>query len=153
MLQTAQIIREEQFLNIVANAQGNAPDNIAENSEDDVSHNALFRKVTHFYYNTRIRLSFSVSETYKSQYVLIRGMIEFHRPKHFVFSYNKEQRLIEIDINVNELGELELFLSKVLVWLKKENQFRFALKIALEFETRYKLENERVYELMKNTIS
>ena len=153
MLQTAQIIREDQYLNIVENEQ----DNVVEKSEEGVSYypinNALFKKVTHFYYNTRIRLSFSVSDTYRSQYVMARGMIEFHRPKNFVFSYNKKQGLIEVDINVSELEELQLFLSTVLVWLRHENQFRLSLKIVLEFENRYKLERDSVYELMKNTMS
>ena len=154
MLQTAQIAREEHYLNIVEQSEVTASTGFAEKSNQhfvDNIGNPLFGKVAPLYYKTRIHLQFSISERYRSQYVMIKGLIEFHRPKRFSFNYSAPPRVIEIDVDVKQLDELTLFLARVLVWLQRENQFRLALKIALEFESRYRLERDSVYQIMKKT--
>ena len=151
MLQTAQIAQEEQYLNILTSSQAAASIDIIEKSNQRLFHfnNPLFGKVTPLYYKKRIHLQFSISEKYRAHYVMIKGLIEFHRSKDFSFNYNASHRAFEIDVDVNQLEELSLFLSKVLVWLQRETRFRLALKIALEFENRYRLERDSVYELLK----
>ena len=84
---------------------------------------------------------------------MIRGLIEFHRIRAFTFNYDLKQRLIVADIDIKDLPHLQSFLLKVLQWLKQEGQFRLALKIARDFESRYQLERESVYTILKNTVA
>lgn len=111
----------------------------------------LFGKITIFHYKERIRLSFRLSDTYKSDFVLIRGLIEFRRTKDVHFAYDRGQRTLTTDITANQLHQLPSFFSGILDGIKSEKKFRHALKMALEFERRYKLERESLYEILRNS--
>ena len=155
MLQTAETLNEEQYLKLADQQISKGASHFAENSDGDFRYDQItieiFGKVSPFYYRNRLRLLFSVSGENKPDFIMIRGLIEFYRSKDFLFNYNLKQLTIETDIDASQLNELKLFLSRVAVWLKQEKQFRMALKIALNFENRYKLESESIYSIMKNT--
>ncbi len=107
--------------------------------------NGLFDKVSSIYNEERVRLILSVSEEFSSDFALVRGLIEFNRPRHLAFEYNQELRTVEADIRSNRLGELEQFLSLVFDLMVRERRFRGDLKRAIEFENRSRLERERIY--------
>jgi len=113
--------------------------------------NGLFNKVSPFYYKERVRLTLSVSDKSKPDFSLIRGLIEFNRPRNLAFYYDMKSRSVWIDISSSELDRLQKFLSLVFDLLVKERQFRHALKMAMEFENRYRLERDSVYGILKNT--
>jgi hypothetical protein len=118
---------------------------------NNVIQDTLFDKISTFSYNKRLRLSLGIRELYKGDFVLIRGLIEFHRTRDLKFTFDKNNRSIEADIDRVQLADLQSFLIAITTWLKKEKQFRIALKIVREFENRYKLEAASVYEVMRNT--
>lgn len=154
MTQTAQI-PDGQFLKLSDTDFRTASRNIAEDNQSDITAalgaNKLFGKLSPLFYNGRIRLSFRIADEYKTDYILIKGLLEFHRPKDFLFTYYREQRSAVVDINANRLDHLQVFLSEIFKWVRQEKQFRHALKIVLEFEGRYKSERESVYQILENT--
>jgi hypothetical protein len=153
MTQTAERLKDEQYLKLATAEVGDVE---KENINADVKFvidTPLFKKSAPFYYRNRLRVSLTISEEFRNSYIMVRGLIEFHRPKDFSFTYQLMKRTIEADIEVVHLETLKVFLGKVLLWTKQEKQFKHALKLALEFETRYKLERDSVYAVMNNTVA
>ena len=99
----------------------------------------------------RVRLHFSVGQSLPSDFTLVKGLIEFHRPKDFHFKFDRKQKTISLDVDLDHIDRLTTFLSGVEEWVRKEKQFRHALKMAIEFERRYQLERESVYAILKNS--
>lgn len=155
MIQTAQIHSEKQYLVLSDQVSDKISQAFVATSAshglDSLLANHLFQKISPFHYNNRIRISFRISDDYKSDFVLLKGLIEFNRPKDLVFAYDREQRSITTDIREDQPDQLRLFLSSILAWLNQEKKFRHALRIALEFESRYKFERDSVYEILRNT--
>ena len=102
-------------------------------------------------YKERVRLHFSVAHSLPSEFTFVKGLIEFHRPKDFNFKYDRKQKTISIDVDLDQIDRLATFISGVEEWVRKEKQFRHALKMAIEFERRYQLERESVYAILKNS--
>lgn len=158
MSQTAEnILTEPQYLQIANEeiqiiADGLSPV-LNNESGSPIIENILFNKVTSLYYKKRVRLSISLSDEFKKHFVMMRGLIEFHRSKSLSFYYDVKQKTFEADIDVNQLNHLQSFFNKVSLWLKEEIRFKEALKIVLEFEHRYKIESASAYALLKNSTS
>lgn len=123
----------------------------AQETKPAIFENILFSGVTPLYYNSRVRLSFSVADEFATKYAMIKGLIEFHRSKHFSFQYNVKQKTVEVDSDESHLPELQLFLNDVLLWLQQEIQFKNTLKAVLHFEKEYKLKSAAMYSLLKRT--
>jgi hypothetical protein len=113
-----------------------------------LSDNGLFDKVSRFYYEGRIRLTFSVAG--KSDFGLIRGLLEFNRPNTLRFRYDGKNRTVGTDLRADQLEELQELLARVRELLEGEKRFRHALKLAIDFENRYRLERDSVYAVLKN---
>ena len=146
----ANILTEEQYLQIVDEAS--TPSDYSSNEynvETPVLESVLFDNVSPLYYKSKVRLSLSLSEEFKRHFVMIKGLIEFHRSKNFSFEYNVAQKRIEADIEVSELHNLQIFFESVLRWLNEELKFKETLKVILEFEHRYRLEQAEIYSLLR----
>ena len=152
MAQSASLPGEEQYLQVVNKGSENLSNHSLINVTDSsVIENILFSKTSPLFYKTRAYFSFSLSEEFKKNFVMIRGLIEFHRPRNFSFEYNSAQKAIETDIEVNHLEDLRVFLHDVSIWLVQEIKFKETLKIILDFEHRYKVARSEVYALLKNS--
>jgi hypothetical protein len=153
MLQTAASISHSHYLQIAGKEITDINTGISlpgEELNSPFNSNQLFQKAAPFYYNDRVRLSFSIAEKFTDQFILIKGLIEFNRPKHFSFTYNPVQKTVETDIEVNQIKELQSFYTSVYGWLKKEIQFKDTLKLILDWENRNKKEMAAVYSLLHN---
>ena len=150
MAQSASLSNAEQYLQVVNIGSENFSNHSSIRvAESTVIENILFSKVSPLFYKSRVHFSFSLSEEFKKNFVLIKGLIEFHRSKNFSFEYNFEQKAIETDIEVSQLEDLQAFLNDVSVWLRQEIKFKETLKIILDFENRYKVAKAEVYALLK----
>ncbi|HEX6224696.1 MAG TPA: hypothetical protein VFZ52_09810 [Chryseolinea sp.] len=98
-------------------------------------------------------MSLSVSDDFKGNFVLIKGLIEFHRSKDLRFEYNFSQRLVEIDLEIDQLKSLQLFLQWISASFLREIDFKKNLKTVLEFENRYKIARAEVYALIQKPVS
>src|SRR5688572_5346111 len=150
---TAQIRPEDQYLKVsktenpslktVSGPSGTVRTRVGQ-EDAAADHN------TSLHYRARVRLHFTVADRLPSDFTLVKGLIEFHRPKEFSFEYDRKQKTIALDIDLDDIDRLATFLSALEEWVRKEKQFRHALKMAIEFERRYQLERESVYAILKN---
>ena len=101
----------------------------------------------------RVGFHFTVAASSPSDFTLVKGLIEFHRPKEFLFQYDRKQNTISLVVELNQIDPLATFLLRVEEWVRKEKRFRHALRIALDFEKRYQLEQESVYAVLKNSVA
>lgn len=95
-------------------------------------------------YANRIRVSFSFQAS-RARFILLRGLIEFHRPKYFLFTYHRESGVIDADIPESEFASFKIFLGKVGALFTAEENFKTSLRHVLEFESRYQAERNAVY--------
>jgi hypothetical protein len=98
-------------------------------------------------YNHRVRLTAKVKLGLK-EFILLRGLIEFHRPANFFFTYDRKERTIEADFRESEFESLKEFLNVVSGWLNTELGFRSSLRKIIDFEARYRAERNSLYGLL-----
>ena len=123
----------------------NNDSNKAEKIVDELKSDIDFAgSATAFIYNNRIRFNFGVSSNAK-RFALLKGLIEFHRPKNFLFTYDTNAKQIEADVHEADYAAFRNFLVSVDQWLKNEIDFKAALKNAIEFESKYRSERAAVY--------
>jgi hypothetical protein len=97
------------------------------------------------YYKNRARLHFNLTNEYLPHFILIRGLIEFNRPKHLKFTYASDRKRMEIDLEVSEFDELTKLFRTVYAEVRKEIQFKTVLRKQIAFEREYRLESAAVY--------
>lgn len=105
----------------------------------------FFTRENSLYYNDRARITFSLAGEFSSYFILVKGLTEFYRPKHLKFAFDQSRKAITIDLAVAELHDLSKLLRVVQQELLREISFKAALRRAIEFEKRYRLEAEEVY--------
>ena len=150
MAHSSSLSHEEQYLQVVNKESASHSDNSLVNVGGiPVVENILFSKVSPLFYKTRVHLSLVLSEELKRNFVMIKGLLEFHRSRHFSFEYNFSQKTIETDIEVSQLKDLRAFLHDVSIWLTQEIKFKETLKTILDFENQYKVTRSLVYALLK----
>jgi hypothetical protein len=119
--------------------------NKAEKIVDELKSDIGFAEsATAFIYNNRIRFNIGVSSNAK-RFALLRGLIEFHRPKNFLFTYDTDAKQIEADVREVDYTAFLNFLVSVNQWLKNEVDFKAALRNVIEFEKKYRSEGAAVY--------
>ena len=145
MAQSAQSLFSERYENILltSSERKSTTSSIVTFTPDSDTfyyhHNA-------FYYKNRARLQFNVTNEFLSQFVLIRGLIEFIRPKHLRFTFTPDRKSMEIDLEVSEFDELNLLFRRVYSELRKEIRFKAALKRAIAFDQAYQRERAEIYQ-------
>lgn len=102
-----------------------------------------------FYYEDRVRITLTLRAPYETHYVLVKGLLEFHRLKDFLFTFNRNERTIDVGIHKKDIKKLHEFLFQVSLWLDKEIQFKSVLKDILKFERVYKEKMKEVYSLQR----
>jgi hypothetical protein len=118
-------------------------------NEIAVPDGTFYKSETQLKYGDKVKLSFSVKETYRTHFVLIKGLLEFHRPPGFVFAYNKQEGTFEVTTSSagisQPLESLNKFLRKVAAWLDQEISFKRQLKDMMAFEREYRAKLAKVY--------
>ena len=143
---------EDHYLRLVSKVLEGPFDSLPFNQKT-VFENVLFDRVLPLFYKTRVHLSLSMSDDFKGNFVLIKGLIEFHRSKDLRFEYNFPRKLVEIDVEIDQLQSLQLFLQWISASFLREIDFKKNLKTVLEFENRYKIARAEVYALIQKPVS
>lgn len=105
----------------------------------------LFHQTSPFYYDGDARLTFTVADEYAGEFVLIRGLIEFHRSKELSFTYDRQAHSLVAVVKQTQLETLYQFLDLIYDLLKKERRFRKALRSVIEIEASHRRELQRAY--------
>jgi hypothetical protein len=149
MSQTASVLSSEQSLYIstaeVSFAPAKTTEAVASNLNFVFEANGFYIPSTALSYNERVSLTFRVKEAFATQFILIKGLIEFNRSKELKFAFNREERSFEIDLDAAQLETLNNFLGQIHALLQKEIQFKAVLKKVIAFENQYKALRDVVY--------
>jgi hypothetical protein len=152
MVSPAHIDDQKQYLVLAEeDTTPNRTLSAGESVATGLSENELFDNVSAFYYNDRVRITFHVAEKFKPDFSLIRGLIEFNRPRNLMFTYDRHATSVSIDLAKDYLTNLDGLLTNVRNWLVKEKLFRKALRTVIEFEKHYQQERDRIYNILNNT--
>ncbi len=105
---------------------------------------SFIKSASVFAYSNRIRITLSVNGDAR-EFALLKGLLEFHRLRHFQFTYDRDARLVEADVNEADFAALKDYLLNTGSLLRKEKVFKSALKQVMAFEEKYRSESARVY--------
>jgi hypothetical protein len=150
MNQTAAALPLEQALNIHHNTPTfSVSQSVAEGAEEvkDISLNdgSFYNQTSQLQYGDRVKISFSVAARYAAHFILIKGLLEFHRAPEYTIAFRKSDATFEVTTAVQHLPRLNKFLAKVAVWLDQELSFKAQLKEVLAFEQEYRAKLAKVY--------
>lgn len=157
MTQTATALSAEQVLNVhkttlKINTQLTQTANVTklpEPSKLASAEGAFYSNTSWLSYGDKVKLSFAINEAYLSHFVLIKGLLEFHRPAAFSISYNKADKSFDVVTSASVLhvkDEVSKYLRQISVWLEQEISFRSQLKEMISFERDYRARLAKVYQ-------
>jgi hypothetical protein len=110
---------------------------------------AFYVPVSQLHYSDKVKLSFLINDTYQSHFVLIKGLLEFHRAPGYVFLFKRDEAAFEVTLPVVRLSypldEFADFLKKINIWLNQELSFKRQLKAMRAFELEYRAKRAKVY--------
>jgi len=120
-----------------------APSAIVATSE--LFQGAYYRATSQLKYSDRLKVSLSVDESHRQHFILIKGLLEFHRSAGFVFSFNKRDGTFDVTTSAQQEAELNVYLRKISAWIGQELAFKRRLKEMLAFEREYRAKLAKVY--------
>ena len=101
----------------------------------------------------RLVLKFGLTEQYTGNFVLLRGLIEFSRPKEISITSDRINKSFELELNTSETQIIQEYLEKIFKWLLKEIKFKAVLKEVIELQNRVRAEQDILYSKMKAVLS
>lgn len=115
----------------------------------DAFKGSFFESASQLQYADKVKVSFNVKDSYRAHFVLIKGLLEFHRSSSFAFTFDKKEGTFDVTTTVSgadqPLDELGRFLKKIGTWLDQELSFRKQLKDMIAFEKEYRNRLALVY--------
>jgi len=137
-------IQEPTVLTVHATERSNR---ISDSHKTDVNGNGFYNEASQLQYGDKIKLSYVINESYKAHFVLIKGLIEFHRSPGNSFSFDRQAGTFDITLSSasSTLEDLTKFLRKIAVWLDQELSFKKQLKEMIAFEREYRAKVAKVY--------
>jgi len=105
----------------------------------------FYRATSQLKYSDRLKVSFSVDETNRQHFILIKGLLEFHRNPGVVFTFNKTEGTFDATTSALQENELNVYLQKISAWIEQELSFKKRLKDMLSFEREYRAKLATVY--------
>jgi hypothetical protein len=103
-----------------------------------------------FVINERAHLNFLVSTQFKNSFGLLKGLIDFHRPSRFSFTFDRHRFSIDVIVAADEQDALSSFLKSIHSRLLDELSFKANLKKILQFESDYKSKKDFLYHSLLN---
>ena len=156
MTQTAAALSTDRAFNIhelpsttTLFVSGSTAESPKSPARQEIADGTFYRSESQLQYDDKLKVSFSVKETYRAHFILIKGLLEFHRPPGLVFSYNTQEGTFDVataSAGVSQpLEGLNKFLRKVAAWLDQEISFKRQLKEMMSFEREYRAKLAKVY--------
>jgi hypothetical protein len=150
------------FLTVFNNAKNpvaieDAPEVIQENTFEGVLINVLSKSqvlsIASFtvvpagklFVSSKYRITVKLTEEFANNFVLIRGLFEFSRPKNIIISSAVKDQSFEIEILEAQAESFLSYIETIVGWLVNEIKFKNALKAILKFENRIKQEQAILY--------
>ena len=93
----------------------------------------------------RYAIKLNLADEHANNFVLLRGMFEFSRPKAISFVGNAKDRTFQIEISESQRDYLISYLETILGWFIKEIQFKKTLSAIIKFEENVKRQQAILY--------
>ena len=100
----------------------------------------------------QVIVKFSLRDLYQDQFVLLRGLLEFSRPKEISISSNNSEKTFQLHIGKDKVSAITAYMERILDLLVKEIRFKESLKAVIRFEQATRLEQSRLYRELQTTI-
>ena len=97
----------------------------------------------------RYNLTFTLSNKFAEHFVLLRGLLEFSRPKTIRIVSSPIDKSFHVEFSENEADHLVTHMETILTWLVKEIKFKESLSALINFEEKMKREQARLYANLK----
>ena len=159
MTQTAAALSTEHALNIheyssAATLTAHAPTRPAvgqgiKSAQPETGKGGFYEAISQLQYGDKVKLIYAVNPAYQSHFVLIKGLLEFHRAPGYTFLFKREEATFEVTLPAvrlsKPLDEFTNFLKKINLWLNQELSFKRQLKEMRAFELAYRAKLAKVY--------
>jgi hypothetical protein len=100
----------------------------------------------------QVIVKFRLEDLYQDQFVLLRGLLEFSRPKEISISSNKGEKSFQFQIGRDKVLAISTYLDKIIDLFVKEIRFKESLKAVIRFEQATRVEQTRLYRELRTTI-
>jgi hypothetical protein len=99
----------------------------------------------------RYDITFTLSNKFAEHFVLLRGLLEFSRPKTIRIISNRTDNTFHVLLSEEDDDHFVAHLEKILSWLVREINFKKSLKAMVNFEKKVKREQEILYANLRLT--
>jgi hypothetical protein len=99
----------------------------------------------------RYAITFRLSDKFSNHFVLLRGLLEFSRPKTIVITPNATDKTFHIALSETQADHFVAHLDTILGWLIKEIKFKESLRALITFEKKVKREQAIFYANMRKS--
>src|SRR5690349_24621846 len=65
-----------------------------------------FSSISQLQYGDRLKITFEVAESYRKDFILVKGLLEFHRLSDFTFTYNRGEGTLDVTLSITKQEEL-----------------------------------------------
>lgn len=96
---------------------------------------------------------FALSDNYRNHFVLLRGLLEFSRPKNISVSANNSEKSFELYIVKDQTTTVISYVDTILQLLMKEIAFKKSLQAVLKFERSIRIEQSKLYQALRTSIA
>lgn len=94
-------------------------------------------------------IRFKLSNFYHDRFILLRGLLEFSRPKAISISSNTSDKTFELRVSDDQVDVVKKYLDTILSLLIKEIKFKASLNAVLKFEQSFKAQQSKLYEELR----
>lgn len=98
-------------------------------------------------YNIVVKLT----APFANNFVLLRGLLEFSRPKNIRIASCLNNQTFEIEVLETQVDQLLSYIETILGWLVNELKFKETLKTIIKFESRVKQEQTILYSQLRTS--
>ena len=100
----------------------------------------------------RVLIKFELSNDYRDHFILLRGLLEFSRPKEIAISAHNSEKTFELHIRIDQAAAVRSYLEIILKLFINEINFKKALKSVLQFEHTMKQQQTKLYSNLKASL-
>lgn len=97
----------------------------------------------------RYAITFRLTDKFANHFVLLRGLLEFSRPKTIKITSNAIDKTFHVELSETQANHFVNYLDMKLGWLMKEIKFKESLRALIIFEKKVKREQAILYANMK----
>lgn len=99
----------------------------------------------------RYAITFKLSDKFANHFVLLRGLLEFSRPKTIEITTNATDKTFHVELSETQADHFVTHLDTILGWLIKEIKFKESLRALITFEKKVKREQAILYANMRRS--